>query len=380
MLKIKDRIRNNILPSCMGLFDLQSEVLAGKNVIKIVLASGPEKPYYKKKYGMSERGCFIRNGTASDPMPQKIIDELFAKRTRNSLGKIVSRQQGLTFEQIKIYYQAIDSKLNEHFTKNLELLSDSGELNYVAYLLSDNNTTSIKVARYKGVNRADLHESNEYGHSCLVRSAKQVLDKIEVENKTITHITSKERKVKKLWDPLALREAIINAFVHNDFTGEIPPKFELFSDRIEITSAGGIPEGLSKQEFFEGYSVPRNKELMRVFKDLNLVEQLGSGVPRILESYNKKCFTFTDNFLRMAFPINGGQVGGQVGLLTSRQKEVLELIIEDPGISRKGLSEKLGINESAVQKHIMALKRRQVISRESETTGYWKILIDKQTS
>lgn len=63
----------------------------------------------------------------------------------------------------------------------------------------------------------------------------------------------------------------------------MPPKFEIFPDRIEITSAGGLPEGLSKEEFFEGFSEPRNKELMRVFKDLGMLEQLGSGVPRIME-------------------------------------------------------------------------------------------------
>jgi ATP-dependent DNA helicase RecG len=96
---------------------------------------------------------------------------------------------------------------------------------------------------------------------------------------------------------------------------EVPPKFEIFPDRIEITSAGGLPEGLSQEEFFEGFSVPRNKELMRVFKDLGMVEQLGSGVPRILESYKRECFTFTDNFLRMTFPI----IGGQVDILTNRQ-------------------------------------------------------------
>ena len=136
-----------------------------------------------------------------------------------------------------------------------------------------------------------------------------------MENRTLSHITSKERVNQRLWNPIALREAIINAFVHNDFTGEIPPKFELFPDRIEITSAGGLPEGLSEQEFFEGYSVPRNKELMRVFKDLDLVEQLGSGVPRILESYNKSCFTFTDNFLRMVLPING-----EIGRASCRER------------------------------------------------------------
>ena len=103
-------------------------------------------------------------------------------------------------------------------------------------------------------------------------------------------------------DSVALREAIINAFVHNDFTGEVPPKFEIFPDRIEITSTGGLPDGLSQDEFFEGFSVPRNKELMRVYKDIGVVEQLGSGVPRILESYKKDCFTFSDHFLRMTFP------------------------------------------------------------------------------
>ena len=99
-----------------------------------------------------------------------------------------------------------------------------------------------------------------------------------------------------------MRKTVINAFVHNDYSKEVPPKFEIFSDRIEITSAGGLPEGLSKSEFFKGFSVPRNKELMRVFRDLGLVEQLGSGVPRILETYPRDCFTFSDNFLRMAFP------------------------------------------------------------------------------
>ncbi len=308
-----------------------------------------------------------------------MIDELFAKRIRNSLGRIVSRKQDLKFEQLKIYYESVGLKLNERFASNLELIAESDKYNYVAYLLSDNNSTSIKVAKYSSSSRVDLKENNEYGNSCLIRAAKQVLDKIELENPTTTKITSKERENQRLWDPIALREAIINAFVHNDFTGEVPPKFEIFPDRIEITSSGGLPDGLSQNEFFEGFSVPRNKELMRVFKDLGMVEQLGSGVPRILESYKKECFTFTDNFLRMTFPIIGGQVGGQAGgqvsLLTERQKEVLDLIIKDPTISRNALSKRLNINPSAIQKHIDALKQKGIISRESETTGYWNIHI-----
>lgn len=182
------------------------------------------------------------------------------------------------------YKQELTDKLNEQFASNLELLTDKDKYNYVAYLLADNNSTSIKVAKYSSITRVELIENNEYGYGCLIRAAKQVIDKIELENPTATQITFKERINKRLWDSVALREAIINAFVHNDFSNEVPPKFELFPNRIEITSAGGLPDGLSQKEFFLGFSVPRNKELMRTFKDLGMVEQLGSGVPRILKS------------------------------------------------------------------------------------------------
>ena len=302
MLKIKNRLKNNIMPSCMGLFDVAVENIDSKDVIKITFASGSEKPYYIKKLGMSEKGTFIRVGTSAEPMPVRMIESLFSKRTRNSIGKIKSPNQNLTFEQLKIYYEGAKKTLNQKFISNLELLTDEGKYNYVAYLLADINGISIKVAKYDGLDRVDLMENNEYGYCSLIKATKQVLDKIEVENKTLAKITSKEREEKRLWSSVALREAIINAIVHNDYTSEVPPKFEFFDNRIEITSFGSLPQGMTEKEFFEGYSVPRNKELMRVFRDLDLVEHLGSGVPRILRSYGKECFKFSENFLRMTFP------------------------------------------------------------------------------
>ncbi|GAB2485495.1 hypothetical protein GCM10027164_13690 [Algoriphagus taiwanensis] len=70
----------------------------------------------------------------------------------------------------------------------------------------------------------------------------------------------------------------------------------------------------------------------------------------------------------------GGQAGGQIGNLTERQKAVFELIVANPRISRKELAKKLGINESAVQKHTDALKKKKMIEREGETTGMWIII------
>ena len=106
MLKIKDRIKNNITPSAMGLFDVvEEEQPQGVHCIKVIVASGSEKPHAKKKYGMTEKGCFLRIGTADEPMPVAMIEKLFASRTRNSIGKIKSHRQALSFEQLRIYFE-----------------------------------------------------------------------------------------------------------------------------------------------------------------------------------------------------------------------------------------------------------------------------------
>ena len=102
-------------------------------------------------------------------------------------------------------------------------------------------------------------------------------------------------------DSKALKEAVINAMVHSDYTLTTTPIIELYSDRIEITSGGGLPQGLSQEEFLEGVTAPRNKELIRVFKDVDLIENIGSGVLRILDAHDKSCFKFMEHFLRVSF-------------------------------------------------------------------------------
>jgi len=303
-LKIKDKLKHNIEPSCLGLFEVIVEKIENKDTIKIIVASGREVPYYVKKYGMSTKGCFVRVGSASEPMNSNMIENLFSRRTRNSLGKIKSQRQDLTFEQLKIYYEAQNLKLNEKFSSNLELLTDDGYYNYVAYLMADSNGTSIKVAKYKGLNKVNLIENNEYGYCSLIKSCKSVLDKLNLENKTATLITSKERINQRLWNEVALREVVINAIVHNDWVSEIPPVFEIYDDRLEITSAGGSSIIKNNEHFFQGYSNPNNREIMRIFKDLDMVEHLGSGMNRILEFYKKEDFTINDIFLRVVLHSN----------------------------------------------------------------------------
>ena len=308
-------------------------------------------------------------------MSVRMIEEFFAKRTRNSIGKIISPRQDLTFAQLKIYYDAKGLQLNDNFARNLELLTEDGKYNCVAYLMADNNNIFIKVAKYAENDRVDLIESNEYGYCSLIKVTKAIPDKIDLENRTLTQITAKERLEQRLWDEIAIREAVINAVIHNDYTNEVPPKFEIFDNRLEITSAGSLPEGMDTHEFFEDVSNPRNKEIMRIFKDFDMVEQLGSGVPRILHSYGKESFVFLSNITRMVFK---KQIGGQIDTsihLTDRQKDVLDLIRQNNKISRKALSAALDIAESAVQKHLESLKEKGAIKREGGSRGWWEVLI-----
>ena len=302
MLKIKDRIRNNIRPSAMGLFDVTVDEVEGVKVIKVFFAGGSEKPYYLKRYGMTPKGCFIRVGTACEPMGEEMIEDLFARRVRNSIGRIRSVRQDLTFEQLRIYYHERGFRLNDNFARTLELLTDDGAFNYAAYLLADENANSIKVAKYAGSNRVELVASNEYGMTSLVTATKRVIERLKVENTVRTRKTALERIDTPLWDERAVREAVINAIVHNDYTREVPPKVELFSDHLEITSFGRLPEGLTREDFFAGVSIPRNKELMRIFRDLELVESLGSGMDYIMQKYGRENFIFLDNFIRMTIP------------------------------------------------------------------------------
>ncbi|QQS05854.1 MAG: hypothetical protein IPK50_02945 [Fibrobacterota bacterium] len=125
---------------------------------------------------------------------------------------------------------------------------------------------------------------------------------MNVENTIYTRIGVPLREERQMINRLAMREAVVNAIVHNDYSNSSVPKFEFFSDRLEITSAGGLPHGLDKDDFFAGHSAPRNKEIMRVFRDLEIVEHLGSGIPRILEAYGKEAFTISRNFVRLVFP------------------------------------------------------------------------------
>lgn len=375
-LKIIDRIKNNILPSTLGLFDVVAEDVSGKNTINIIISSGSEKPYYIKSQGMSPNGCYIRVGSSAQQMTTAMIEDAFSKRTRNSLGSIGSPRSELTFEQLKIYYEEKGLKLNEQFKTSLELLTNKTEHNYIAYLLADENGTSIKVAKYAGTDKVDLAENEEYGYCCLIKSADRVLEKLNIENKTFAKITSTKREEKNLVNKVALREAVINAIVHNDYSREVPPVFEIFSDRIVITSYGGLVDGLSEEDFFKCCSMPRNRQLMRIFKDVGLVEQLGSGMSRILKYYDKSSFEILQNFIKITFKFENTVTNVPVNVpVNSTTSKIIDMIKQNRDITIDEMADKLSKNRKTVLRELKKLKEENLVKRVgSDKTGYWQTI------
>lgn len=159
---------------------------------------------------------------------------------------------------------------------------------------------------------------------------------------------------------------------------EVSPVFEIFSNRIVITSYGGLVSGLREEDFFDCKSLARNREIMRVFKDIGLVEHIGSGMSRILNSYDKTIFKISPNFLVVTFNYVDPLYERVNDTVNEREKALMKLITQNNRITVAELSKELNLSISTGKRLISQLKNRNLIKTEdSDKTGRWIINSDK---
>jgi predicted HTH transcriptional regulator len=379
---IKDRIKDNIMPSTLGLFDVVVNEKNKKRYIQIIVAKGTERPYYLRGMGMTPDSCFVRIGSSVESMSNETILNLFSKRTRNSLKNIKSPNQDLEFKTLKIYYQENGYEINDNFLKKLDFYTEDNNFNYAAYLLSDNNNISIQFAKYSGDDVYNLIENEDFGSCSMIKSMENILNKINIENKIFTKIEVPTRKEIKQFDFYAVKELVTNAFVHNDWSNGYSPKFEIFDNKLVISSNGGIQEGVTQEEFLEGFSNPRNPELMRIFRDLNYVEQLGTGIQRVLKTYDKNIFEFFANHIRVTIPFKSNCFNEEKSdyifetkdSLNNLQNSILKLIMDKPNITQEELARLLDVNKRTIIRNFKVLLENNYIERiGANKNGYWKI-------
>lgn len=371
-LQIKDRIKNNISPSALGLFEIVTP--PSNDYIQIIVSGGNQRPYYIKKHGMCPEGCYVRVGTSVEKMSEEMILALFARRDKRTLRTIHSEKQDLTFSYLKEAYEKKGYEVGSNLLTQLELFASDGKYNKLAYLLSDQFASSFQYARYRGDDVFDLVEQKSFERQSILKSASEILDYVQGRNTVFTHITPVGRTDEPRFNPIAMRELIVNAIVHNDYRGDGMPSFEEFTSRFEISSFGGLPEGFTKEDFLNGYSLPVNPELIRVFRDLGFAERLGTGIRRVLRFYPKEIFSFSPSFLRVSLPL-AKEKSVDKDVAVSAPKSILEAIRDNPRITRSELASLLGVSESTIYREITELKEQGVLRRVGETkNGHWEIV------
>ena len=367
--EISQGIANAIKPQIIPTIII--ELRDDKNVIK-VSAEGDEKPY--SAYGK----YYMRSADEDREIsPQQLRNLMLS--VSDSIASIEANNQALTFEQLKMLYAGNNLTLRENtFEQNLNLLTRDGTYNLMAAILADVNSYSIKVAVFRGTDKTDLVRRNEYGYKCMLVAVKQVLDYMEALNDTVVDVEGSLRKETKLFDFPCFREAWLNACLHNRWSRQTPPAVYMFENRIEILSVGGLPDGLTLEEFYEGKSKPVNLELQQIMVQLDYIEQTGHGVPLIVSKYGKEAFDITENFITVTIPLNReikskSDVKKDKKLLTdSKDKELLMLMKENSSISVSEMSRQVGLGTTTITKRIRRLKEEGFVERKgAKKKGQW---------
>jgi predicted HTH transcriptional regulator len=289
--------------------------------------------------------------------------ELFQKRSKETLTSRRSPRQDLSFNYLRQHYVEKGYEVGDNFLIQLELYTEEDEFNYLAYLLSDQNCLKYQYARYDGDDVFNLVEHKEFGNQSILKTTSDILEFIQNRNSTFSQITATGRTDRNKFNAIAMRELIVNAIVHNNYLSNGLPAFEEFSNRFEISSFGGLPEGFSQEDFLNGYSLPVNPELIRVFRDLGLAERLGTGIRRVLKFYPKEIFRFSSNFLRVNLPFER-PIPSYERMREEPKTSLMNLLKEEPGITRAYAAERLGISESSVYRELKRLEETGKIRRE----------------
>lgn len=200
---------------------------------------------------------------------------------------------------------------------------------------------------------------------------------MQAENICISDTTVRPRKDTYLFDFDCANEAILNALVHNDWT-ITEPQISMFNDRLDILSHGGLPNGMTKEQFFDGISKPRNATLMRIFLNMGLTEHTGHGIPTIVEKYGKDVFEIENNYIRCTILFNQDvidQIDNKNVGLNKTEKKVIELLIENPSLTSIELSEKIGVTKRTIERTFKSLQEKKMIERVgSKRDGNWIVV------
>ena len=298
-----DKITNAISDSCEPLIipDIAPQAVGDKTVIVIEISAGRQRPYYLKSLGM-DKGTFIRTAGSTRLADRPFIQEMYYEDENRSFDNVVNRDIEVTDADIKSFCEDMKKEaqrncINENDEKKVKtptrnnlitwgiLKEDNGVVRptYAYYYLRglDGVMSQIQCAVFKGNTRGIFVDKREYDGNLWdqVEQAYQfVLRNIHLG----ARIKGIHRQDVYELPPESIRELIINAVVNCSFLQGSLVQVAIYDNRLEISSPGGLMPGVTIEKMKEGFSKVRNHGIANAFVYMNLIEQWGSGIPKIM--------------------------------------------------------------------------------------------------
>ncbi len=298
-LEIENKINDSITPQPDYTLELQNN----DRTVKLTVKSGLQKPYlYKSK-------AYKRNDTATIETDTLELSRLILEGKNIRFEELPCEDQELTFDTLcqKLKECIQIETFNQDTLKTLNLYSSAAGYNNAAGILADkNHFPGIDIMRF-GENISVIHKRATFENISILAGYEKVSE-IFRDYYQYEEIQGTERKKAEKIPEAAFREAIANALIHRVWDVESQIRVSMFDDRIEIISPGGLPSGITEDEYLSGkLSVLRNRNLANVFYRLGFVEIFGTGITRIKQLYeeglNQPDFEVSENAIKIVLPV-----------------------------------------------------------------------------
>lgn len=298
-LDIENKINDSISPQPNYTLEIQNN----DQTIKLTVKSGIQKPYlYKSK-------AFKRNDTATIEADTLELSRLILEGKNIRFEELPCRQQELSFEilhrKLKEHIQI--EAFNQDTLRTLNLYDNHNGYNNAAGILADtNHFPGIDIVKF-GENISIIQKRETLEHISVLKAYEKSVDIFRDYYQYEVIQGADREKVEKIPEA-AFREAIANALIHRAWDIESQIRVLMFDDRIEVISPGGLPSGITEEEYLSGkLSVLRNRNLANVFYRLGFVEIFGTGITRIKQLYEegliKPDFEVSENTIKIVLPV-----------------------------------------------------------------------------
>lgn len=346
--RITNGIRDAIMPDVTMFVKY---TIQENKVVRITVGEGSYKPYYLKAKGLKPSGVYVRQGTSAVPASPDQIRAMIKESDGDTFETMRSMEQELTFDSASRAFARYQIEFSNTKYRALGITAQGDELfTNLALLLSDQCTHTTKVAVFADEGNTQFRDSKEFGGS-IFEQLENTFNYLMLCNKTTATFRGLDRIEKVDYPEEALREALLNALVHRDYSFSGSIIINVNDKEMEFISIGGLLPGLSPEDIRSGISQPRNKNLAAIFHRLHLIESYGTGIRRIFALY-ENCpaqpkIEVTPNTFKIILPnMNRSTVAESTEGITAQMQKVLDYIKSHGQITDAELQDLLGLKKT----------------------------------